>query len=201
MRDDVDRCTACTLSEPACSGCPSNGFVCHSEESAADTRTRNEALDHFLGQMSKFSTNESALKKIMFSSTSKKNQEKEVTSHYDIGNDFYKLWLDETMSYSCGYFIHDDDSLYQAQVNKVDYILKKLHLEEGMSLLDIGCGWGFLLIEAAKKYKVHGTGITLSHEQYTEFQKRIKDQGLEDYLTVELMDYRACYAHHRFRTA
>lgn len=81
-----------------------------------------EALDHFLGQMSKFSTNESALKKIMFSSTSKKNQEKEVTSHYDIGNDFYKLWLDETMSYSCGYFIHDDDSLYQAQVNKVDYL-------------------------------------------------------------------------------
>ena len=110
-----------------------------------------EALDHFLGQMGKFSTNESALKKIMFSSTSKKNQEKEVTSHYDIGNDFYKLWLDETMSYSCGYFIHEDDTLYQAQVNKVDYILKKLHLEEGMSLLDIGCGWGFLLIEAAKK--------------------------------------------------
>ena len=59
-----------------------------------------------------------------------------------------------------------------------------------MSLLDIGCGWGFLLIEAAKKYKVHGTGITLSHEQYAEFQRRIKDQGLEDYLTVELMDYR-----------
>lgn len=55
----------------------------------------------FMGQMGKFSTNESALKKIMFSSTSKKNQEKEVTSHYDIGNDFYKLWLDETMSYSC----------------------------------------------------------------------------------------------------
>ena len=120
----------------------------------------------------------------------KKNQEKEVTSHYDIGNDFYKLWLDETMSYSCGYFIHEDDTLYQAQVNKVDYILKKLHLEEGMSLLDIGCGWGFLLIEAAKKYKVHGTGIALSHEQYAEFQRRIKDQGLEDYLTVELMDYR-----------
>ena len=94
-----------------------------------------EALDHFLGQMGKFSTNESALKKIMFSSTSKKNQEKEVTSHYDIGNDFYKLWLDETMSYSCGYFIHEDDTLYQAQVNKVDYILKKLHLEEGMSCL------------------------------------------------------------------
>ena len=148
------------------------------------------ALDHFLGQMGKFSTDESALKKLIFSSTGKKNQEKEVQSHYDIGNDFYKLWLDETMSYSCGYFLHEDDSLYQAQVNKVDYILKKLHLSQGMSLLDIGCGWGFLLIEAAKKYGVHGMGITLSHEQYEEFKRRIREQNLDDLLEVALMDYR-----------
>ena len=149
-----------------------------------------EALDHFLGQMGKFSTDQKALKKLIFTSSGKKNQEKEVRSHYDIGNDFYKLWLDETMSYSCGYFAHEDDTLYQAQVNKVDYILKKLYLKEGMSLLDIGCGWGFLLIEAAKKYKVHGTGITLSEEQYKECQNRIKAEGLEDYVDVELMDYR-----------
>lgn len=149
-----------------------------------------EALDHFLGQMGKFSTDQNALKKLIFTSSSKKNQEKEVRSHYDIGNDFYKLWLDETMSYSCGYFKHEDDTLYQAQVNKVDYILEKLYLKEGMTLLDIGCGWGFLLIEAAKKYKVHGTGITLSEEQYKECQKRIKEEGLEDYVKVELMDYR-----------
>ena len=148
------------------------------------------ALDHFLGQMGKFSTDEGALKKLIHTSLSKKNQEKEVASHYDIGNDFYKLWLDSTMSYSCAYFAHENDTLYEAQVNKVDYILKKLHLEKGMSLLDIGCGWGFLLIEAARKYGVKGTGITLSHEQYKEFQKRIKEQKLEDLLTVELMDYR-----------
>lgn len=148
------------------------------------------ALDHFLGQMGKFSTDESALKKLIFSSTGKKNQEKEVQSHYDIGNDFYKLWLDETMSYSCGYFLHEDDSLYQAQVNKVDYILKKLHLSQRMSLLDIGCGWGFLLIEAAKKYGVHGMGITLSREQYEAFNRRIKEQNLGDLLEVALMDYR-----------
>lgn len=148
------------------------------------------ALDHFLGQMGKFSTNEHALKKLMFSSTSKKNQKKEVSSHYDLGNEFYKLWLDDTMSYSCGYFMHDDDTLYQAQVNKVDYILEKLYLKEGMSLLDIGCGWGFLLIEAAKKYKIKGTGITLSQEQFREFKERIVKEGLEDYLTVRLMDYR-----------
>lgn len=149
-----------------------------------------EALDHFLGQMGKFSTDERALKKLMFTSSSKKNQRKEVSSHYDIGNDFYKLWLDDTLSYSCGYFKSEDDSLYQAQVNKVDYILEKLYLKEGMTLLDVGCGWGFLLIEAAKKYKIKGTGITLSTEQCREFEKRILEEGLNDYLNVELMDYR-----------
>lgn len=148
------------------------------------------ALDCFLGQMGKFSTDEKALKKLLHSSVSKKNQEKEVTSHYDIGNDFYRLWLDDTLSYSCGYFRNPDDTLYQAQVNKVDYLLKKLHLEEGMTLLDIGCGWGYLLIEAAKKYKVCGTGITLSREQYNEFKRRIEKEGLQEYLTVELRDYR-----------
>ena len=148
------------------------------------------ALDHFLGQMGKFSTNESALKKLMHTSVSKRNQQKEVTSHYDIGNDFYQLWLDETMSYSCGYFKHPEDTLYQAQVNKADYILQKLNLKEGMSLLDIGCGWGFLLIEAAKKYKIKGMGITLSKEQFEAFNRRIHIEDLEDSLTVELMDYR-----------
>lgn len=148
------------------------------------------ALDRFLGQMGKFSADKSALRKLMMTSNSRKNQKKEVSSHYDLGNDFYKLWLDDTLSYSCGYFLHEDDTLYQAQVNKVDYILKKLYLKKGMSLLDIGCGWGYLLIEAVKKYKVKGIGITLSREQYREFKDRIAAEGLEEYLTVELMDYR-----------
>lgn len=148
------------------------------------------ALDHFLGQMGKFSVDHSAIKKLIFTSNGKKNQKKEVCSHYDIGNNFYKLWLDETLSYSCGYFQHEDDTLYQAQVNKVDRILRKLHLKEGMRLLDVGCGWGFLLIEAAKKYKIKGTGITLSEEQYREFQNRIQEEGLEELLNAELMDYR-----------
>lgn len=149
-----------------------------------------EALNNFLGQMDKFSMDKSALKKLMFPSNSKKNQKEEVSSHYDIGNDFYKLWLDDTMNYSCAYFEHENDSLYEAQVNKTHRILKKLYLKEGMTLLDIGCGWGFLLIEAAKKYKIKGMGITLSQEQYNKFKERIAVEGLEDYLTVELMDYR-----------
>ncbi len=99
-----------------------------------------DVLNMFLGQLGKFSTNQGKLKKLMFTSRSKQNQKKEVSSHYDIGNDFYKLWLDETMSYSCGYFKNDTDTLYEAQCNKVDRTLEKLDLHEGMSLCDIGCG-------------------------------------------------------------
>lgn len=149
-----------------------------------------EALAHFMGQMDRFSTDKNKLKKLIFTSSSKKNQEKEVTSHYDIGNDFYALWLDETLSYSCGYFESEKDTLYDAQVHKTERILKKLYLKPGMELLDIGCGWGYLLIQAAKKYGVKGMGITLSKEQQAGFQKRIKEEGLENLLTVERMDYR-----------
>ncbi len=148
------------------------------------------ALDNFLGQIGKFSTDQNALKKLIYTSVSKKNQAQEISSHYDIGNDFYKLWLDDTLSYSCAYFKDPNDTLKQAQINKVSYILEKLYLKEGMSLLDIGCGWGFLLIEAARRYQVKGVGITLSRQQYKEFKNRIEKEGLGDYLSVELMDYR-----------
>ena len=149
-----------------------------------------EALDHFLGQMDRFDLDQSALWKLIHTSTSKRNQKQEVSSHYDIGNDFYSLWLDDTLSYSCGYFKTETDTLYDAQVNKTHYILDKLHLEEGMSLLDIGCGWGYLLLTAAKEYGARGVGITLSAEQQKKFTERIAEEGLEDQLRVELMDYR-----------
>ena len=148
------------------------------------------ALDLFMGQMGKFHTDHKKLKHLIFPSASKQNQKNEVSYHYDIGNDFYRLWLDETMSYSCAYFKTEHDSLYEAQCNKAERILEKLHLSEGMSLCDIGCGWGFLLILAAKKYHVHGVGITLSTEQAENFRERIKTEHLEDLLEVKLMDYR-----------
>ena len=149
-----------------------------------------EVLDTFLGQMGKFMTDSSVLKKLLHTSQSKKNQKEEVSAHYDIGNDFYQLWLDESMSYSCAYFKNEGDTLYEAQLNKVDHILEKLHLQEGMTLLDIGCGWGFLLKRAVEKYKVKGYGITLSQEQCQKFRRDIQEAHLEDFLSVELMDYR-----------
>ncbi|NBH70923.1 class I SAM-dependent methyltransferase [Clostridiaceae bacterium] len=149
-----------------------------------------EVLDIFLGQIEHFRLSPAALHGLLHSSLAAKKQQAEVCSHYDIGNDFYRLWLDETMSYSCGYFKNPGDSLFEAQVAKADHILKKLHLGMGMTLLDVGCGWGFLLMRAARRYGVKGVGITLGKEQYQQFSREIKEQHLEDFLEVRLMDYR-----------
>ena len=146
-------------------------------------------LNTVLKYKDKFTTDFKGLPKIFSNLTSTKKQKEEVTYHYDIGNDFYKLWLDDTLSYSCAYFKNENESLGEAQLNKIHHLLKKLNLREGITLLDIGCGWGALLIEAAKLYKIKGLGITLSEEQFKAFKERIEKENLQDYLQVKLMDY------------
>jgi len=117
-------------------------------------------------------------------------QQKGVKTHYDTGNDFFKLWLDETMNYSSAYFHSSKDSLKQAQIQKMDLNLKKLNLKEDEKLLDIGCGWGGLIIRAAEKYGARSVGVTLSEEQYRETKERIKKNGLQNRAKVKLIDYR-----------
>lgn len=121
---------------------------------------------------------------------SRGRQKKDVQYHYDIGNDFYALWLDESLSYSCAYFKTPQDTLFQAQLNKVDHILRKLQLQPGQALLDIGSGWGRLIIQAARQYGVRALGITLSEEQTEMTRRRISEEGLDGQVEVELMDYR-----------
>lgn len=120
-----------------------------------------------------------------------KQSEEDVQSHYDIGNDFYEQWLDPTLTYSCAYFTDDNkDDLEQAQITKVHHILNKLHPQKGKTLLDIGCGWGTLMLTAAKEYGLKVTGVTLSEEQYKLVQKKIYDENLQDVAEVKLEDYR-----------
>ncbi|OPX86332.1 MAG: Cyclopropane-fatty-acyl-phospholipid synthase [Pelotomaculum sp. PtaB.Bin104] len=116
--------------------------------------------------------------------------QEDVSFHYDLGNDFFSLWLDETMCYSCAYFQKPEDSLRRAQEQKMEHVLKKLQLHPGETLLDIGSGWGGLILRAAQKYKVKAMGITLSREQYQETLSRIKKLCLTGQVEVALMDYR-----------
>lgn len=113
-----------------------------------------------------------------------------IHHHYDMGNDFYQLWLDPQMVYSCAHFETEQMSLAQAQEAKLDLICRKLRLEPGETLLDVGCGWGALLRWAAEQYGVRGVGITLSQEQFDYNQRKIAERGLGDLLQVQLMDYR-----------
>lgn len=115
---------------------------------------------------------------------------KAVCYHYDVSNDFYSLFLDEQMVYSCAYFSSCGEDLDTAQKRKLDYICRKLRLRRGERLLDIGCGWGGLVIHAASRYGVEAVGITLSEPQAALANERIRRAGLSDRCRVEVRDYR-----------
>lgn len=140
-----------------------------------------------------FLTNQDGFKNVLknFVHThGEKESKKDIHSHYDIGNDFYAKWLDETMTYSCAYWKDENMTLAQAQMAKVHHILDKLDSTPGKTLLDIGCGWGTLIITAAQEYGLKATGVTLSEEQYAFVVNRIKELHLEDLVSIELEDYR-----------
>jgi cyclopropane-fatty-acyl-phospholipid synthase len=121
---------------------------------------------------------------------SKERDRQAIAYHYNRSNDFYALWLDSRMVYSCAYFATATDDLDTAQERKLDYICRKLRLHRGEHLLDIGCGWGGLVIYAAQHYGVEAYGITLSEQQAELAQKRIFEANLNEHCRVELRDYR-----------
>ncbi|WP_372721111.1 class I SAM-dependent methyltransferase [Novipirellula sp.] len=112
-----------------------------------------------------------------------------IQFHYDVGNEFYKLFLGKEMQYTCGYFRDWNNSLDQAQHDKLDMICRKLRLQPGDKMLDIGCGWGGLICHAAKHYGAKSHGITLSNEQYAYTKAKIEQLGLTDQVSVEICDY------------
>jgi cyclopropane-fatty-acyl-phospholipid synthase len=119
-----------------------------------------------------------------------KGSTRNIAHHYDRGNDFYRLYLDETMAYSCAYFRSPEDTLEQAQQQKYEHICRKLQLKGGETLADIGCGWGGMLIYAASHYGITGIGCTVSVQQAELAKQRVKEAGLEKKVTILLEDYR-----------
>ncbi|MDP9352335.1 MAG: cyclopropane-fatty-acyl-phospholipid synthase family protein [Chloroflexota bacterium] len=121
---------------------------------------------------------------------SRERDQSVVSFHYDLSNEYFALWLDPRMVYSCAYFESPEDDLAKAQVRKLDYVCRKLRLQPRETLLDIGSGWGGLIIHAAKYYGVHATGVTLSQEQGKLAMERIRDAGLQGRCRVLIRDYR-----------
>jgi cyclopropane-fatty-acyl-phospholipid synthase len=113
-----------------------------------------------------------------------------VRHHYDISNDFYRIVLGPTMVYSCAYFSSADDTLDQAQEHKLDLICRKLALQPGERLLDIGCGWGSLVLHAAANYGIRAVGATLSERQAELAREQVRQRGLEDRVDIRVADYR-----------
>ena len=125
--------------------------------------------------------------------TIRHNKEKDAEAiryHYDVSNDFYKLWLDQNMVYSCAYFENGDEDLAAAQLKKIDHILTKINLQPGQTLLDIGCGWGALVLRATQKFGAKCVGVTLSENQYALAKERVAQAGLADQIEIRLQDYR-----------
>lgn len=113
-----------------------------------------------------------------------------IEYHYDVSNDFYRLWLDPAMVYSCAYFENGDEDLATAQRKKIDHILTKIRLQPDQTLLDIGCGWGALVLRAAEKFGARCIGITLSENQFALATERVRQAGLSDRIEIRLQDYR-----------
>lgn len=132
------------------------------------------------------------LQKILhwFNRNTQQGSRKNISAHYDIGNELFKVMLDETMMYSSAIFNSENMSLYDAQINRLDEICKKLDLQPSDQLLEIGTGWGALSIHAAKNYGCHVTTTTISREQYNLARERVKTEGLENKITVLFDDYR-----------
>ncbi|MGH1492862.1 MAG: class I SAM-dependent methyltransferase [Acidimicrobiales bacterium] len=125
-----------------------------------------------------------------FGTHSRKRDKESITHHYDVSNDFYRMVLGPSWTYSCAVFEDPSDTLEQAQANKYELICRKLELQPGMRLLDVGCGWGGMVLHAARHHGVDAVGITISDAQAEMARRRVADAGLSDRIEIRVQDYR-----------
>jgi cyclopropane-fatty-acyl-phospholipid synthase len=159
------------------------------EGRAADMIQVGSALAETTGKPARTSRIANAAMRLVSPHTREKDAEA-IRYHYDVSNEFYSLFLDPAMVYSCAYFENGDEDLATAQQKKVDHILTKIGVQPGQTLLDIGCGWGALVIRAAGKFGARCVGVTLSERQCELARKRVAEAGLQDRIEIRLQDYR-----------
>jgi len=159
------------------------------EGRAADMIQIGNALSETTGKPPRSSRIANAALRLVSPHTREKDAEA-IRYHYDVSNEFYSLFLDPAMVYSCAYFENGDEDLATAQQKKIDHILTKIGVQPGHTLLDIGCGWGALVIRAASRFGARCVGVTLSQRQYELGRERVAQAGLEDRVEIRLQDYR-----------
>jgi len=159
------------------------------EGSSADMIQIGNALAETTGKPPRTSRVASAMLNLVSPHTKEKDAES-IRYHYDVSNEFYQQFLDPAMVYSCAYFENGDEDLATAQQKKIDHILTKIDVRPGQTLLDIGCGWGALVIRAAQKFGARCVGVTLSERQYELARERVAQAGLQDQIEIRLQDYR-----------
>jgi cyclopropane-fatty-acyl-phospholipid synthase len=159
------------------------------EGRAADMIQVGNALAASTGKPARTSRVASAALRLVSPHTREKDAEA-IRYHYDVSNEFYSHFLDPAMVYSCAYFENGDEDLATAQVKKIDHILTKIGLQPGQTLLDIGCGWGALVIRAAQRFGARCVGVTLSEKQFELARERVAQAGLKDRIDIRLQDYR-----------
>ncbi|MDC1296447.1 cyclopropane-fatty-acyl-phospholipid synthase family protein [Alphaproteobacteria bacterium] len=158
-------------------------FAYNNEESLLDSKKKS-----FFNIYIKF--------KHYLNENTKSKSKKNISYHYDLGNNFYQHWLDSSMTYSSAIFNENNNDLFDAQINKYDQIAKPLSLNENSNLLEIGCGWGGFSSYAAKKYKSNVKAITISKEQYDYASEYISKEGLNEKVSIEMRDYRDINEHY-----
>ena len=157
--------------------------------SLIELSAKNISITHKFAGSFQFSLLQSFLKRNIFSNTRDRSK-KNISLHYDLGNEFFSTWLDKTLTYSCGIFHSSDETLEKAQINKYNKLINMVKPKKGDKILEIGCGWGGFAEHIAKNYDIKLDCITISKKQFLFTKARIRRAGLNHKVNVQMLDYR-----------
>ncbi len=166
-----------------------NDFETSNLSSLIELTAKNINLTHEFSGVLNISSVKNIFRKLFFSNTKKKSEEY-ISKHYDLGNEFFSIWLDKTLTYSCGIFEKPDQELENAQINKYNKLIKLIEPKSGDKILEIGCGWGGFAEHLAKNYDIKLDCITISKKQYEYTKERMHRLGLNNKVNVKFLDYR-----------